>query len=246
MRSNLKSGVVMAGMLMALATPAAQAQQALFPIADVNRDTVPAGTPAAFETAFPDAQRNAAQVELNENVYEFVPLALIPLGGEKVALISTGANECTGMVCSGLNSVHYLEGPNTAEYSLRGSWMDVGMTGVVGNPALKWGWSDAIADVPVLYTQGGGVWQGIACDMASLAALDPTNGPAEIARIPIGYSNGGAVEDGAVSIDGQITAAEKGKSFTVTYTGSENFSETYNRKPDGTYALDGETKVPRC
>lgn len=230
--------------MMAVA-PSAIAQQPLFPVADVIRDTVPAGTPAAFEKAFPTAQRNSAKVDIDDNSYEFVPLALIPLGQDKVALISTGANECTGQACAGLNSVHYLSGPSRADYSVTGEWLDIGMTGVVGNPASRWGWTDAIAAVPVLYTQGGGVWQGYACDKAVLTELS-VDGPTEIAVIPIGYSNGGAVEDGVINLDGQITAADKGKSFTVTYSGTDNFSETYVRQADGKYALDGATKVPSC
>ncbi|MFC4256031.1 hypothetical protein GRI97_12120 [Altererythrobacter xixiisoli] len=245
MRSKQIAGAFVAGLTMLAVVPAALAQQPLFPVVDVNRDTVPAGTPAAFEKAFPAAQRNSAKVEVQENAYEFVPLTLIPLGEDKTALISTGANECTGQACAGLNSVHYLSGPERADYSVTGEWLDVGMTGVVGNPASRWGWTDAIADVPVLYTQGGGVWQGYACDKAVLTAL-AADGPTEIAVIPIGYSNGGAVEDGVINLDGQITAAEKGKSFTVTYTGTDSFSETYVRQADGKYALQGATKVPSC
>lgn len=82
--------------------------QSLIEIQDVDRDNVLAGTPAAFVVAFPEAQRNEAVRAVGDDTYSFVPLAFIPLSDTRVALVSTGANECTGQACSGMNAVHYL------------------------------------------------------------------------------------------------------------------------------------------
>ncbi|MGE4324458.1 MAG: hypothetical protein AB7E60_15695 [Sphingobium sp.] len=226
--------------------------QGVFAVAEVNRDAVPAGAPEAFEAAFQEDTRTGRDRwyetvrEIDGQTFTFVPLALIPLPDGRTALVSTGANDCTGHACSGVNSVHYLR-RERARYKVDGEWLDVGVGGTMGNPALRWAWTDAIDAAPVLYTQGGGVWQGYACSIASLVLLRPT-GPVEIARIPVRYSNGGATDaDGQViTLDGHIVAARKGHSFTVHYTGSASFSERYVRRVDGRYDLDGTSRVPRC
>lgn len=219
--------------------------QSLFTIADVDRDHVTAGTPAAFYAAFKGADRNEAVRKLDDTDYTFVPLALIPMPDGKTALISTGASDCTGHVCSGINSVHYLEG-DKGSYKATGEWLSVGTAGTYGNPALSWGWSDAIASSPVLYTDGGGTWQGYSCSVAALTELTP-KGPIELASIPIYYSNSGATETGVVEVQGRITSAEKDRSFTVTYFGTpKTFSEKYVRGKDGTYKLAGKSHVPSC
>jgi len=168
---------------------------------NVNRDAVPAGTPAAFVGAFPDAERNEAVREVGEDAYSFGPLAFIPLSETRVALVSTGVNDCTGQACNGLNAVHYLShdaGEPRYPYSLQGEWLDVGAVGVLGNPALQWGWTRAITDHPVLFTEAGGVWQGRACGYAVLTELTPS-GPKDIARIPTSFSD--------ASVEGGIPAS---------------------------------------
>ena len=226
--------------------PAALAQSVI-ETRDVNRDAVPAGTPAAFVVAFPDAERNEAVREVGEDAYSFVPLAFIPLSDTRVALVSTGANDCTGQACTGLNAVHYLShdaGEPRYPYSLQGEWLDVGAVGVMGNPALQWGWSRAITEHPVLFTEAGGVWQGRACGYAVLTELTPS-GPKDIARIPTSFSDA-SVEGGDPGVEGVITSAEKGRSFTVSYTGSASFDEVYKRGADGEYRVDGTSRVPTC
>ena len=229
-------------------TVQAEPGASLIEIADVDRDAVPTGTPAAFYVAFPNADRNEARRQVGgENVYAFVPLAFIPLTDTRVALVSTGANDCTGQACSGLNAVHYLDHPTGAPrypYTLQGEWLDVGATGVVGNPAARWGWTKAIADNPVLFTEGGGVWQGRACGYAVLTELTPS-GPVDIARFQTSFSDASA-DDGDAGVDGVITSAEQGRSFTVSYSGSVRFSETYRRGADGQFKLDGPSRVPAC
>ncbi|MDM7850880.1 hypothetical protein [Pseudochrobactrum kiredjianiae] len=225
----------------------AASEKSLFNVDYVNRDIAPAGTPAAFEVAFPNAQRSEAQRTIGEDTFSFVPLAFIPLSDTRVALISTGANECTSQACSGLNTVHYLEhsaGAPQYPYTLKGEWMDVGMTGVVGNPAIRWGWSANIADAPVLYTEAGGTWQGRSCTYAILTELTESK-PVEIARIPLHMSDASS-EEKAIKYDGEITDAEKGRSLTVSYSGTESFQEIYKRGADGKFQLEGKSRVPEC
>ena len=221
--------------------------QSLIDIRDVDRDAVPAGTPAAFVAAFPNAGGNEAVRKVGEDTYSFVPLAFISISDTRVALVSTGANECSGQACSGLNAVHYLAhdaGAPRYPYVLQGEWLDVGAAGVVGNPALQWGWTEAITDNPVLFTQAGGVWQGRACGYAVLTELTPS-GPVDIARIQTSFSDA-SVDGGDPGLEGVITAAEKGRSFTVSYSGSASFNETYTRGADGQFRLGGSSRVTAC
>lgn len=231
--------------ILALATAlpvAAQPAPTLFPVTRVDRDTVPAGTPAAFAAAFGPSPRNEAVRQVNGERITYVPLALIPLGGGTVALVSTGQSACTGHACSGVNAVQYLRG-SAADYEKVGELVEVGAAGTWGNPATSWGWTDAITGTPVLYTEGGGTWQGYTCTLAALTELRPT-GPVEIASIPIAYSD--ASRDNGTTLEGRITAAERGRSFTVSYTGSRNFSERYVRRGDGRYTLEGRSQVETC
>lgn len=221
--------------------------QSLIEIKDVDRDAVPAGTPAAFVVAFPDAQRNEAVREIGDYTYVFVPLGFVPLSDTRVALVSTGGNECTAQACTGLNAVHYLShdaGAPRYPYGLQGEWLDVGAAGVVGNPAMRWGWTRAIADNPVLYTESGGVWQGRACGYVLLTELTPS-GPVDIARIPISFSEA-SIGSGDPGIEGVITTADKARSFTVSYSGAASFNETYKRGADGWYRLDSKSRVTTC
>ncbi|MFV0625440.1 hypothetical protein ACBY01_15705 [Sphingomonas sp. ac-8] len=68
----------------------------LFEVVDVDRGSVPAGTPAAFEAPF-DAPwgRTDAGRRIAGKTFTFVPLALIPISSTRVALVSTAVNECT-------------------------------------------------------------------------------------------------------------------------------------------------------
>ncbi|MCF7646820.1 hypothetical protein KQ944_13490 [Bacillus subtilis] len=233
--------------LLAAMPALAASEKSLFNADDVNRDVVPAGTPAAFEVAFPNAQFSEAKRKIGENTFSFVPLAFIPLSDTQVALVSTGASDCTSQACSGTNSVHYLEhsaGEPQYPYTLKGEWLDVGMSGVMGNPASRWGWSKEIADAPVLYTEAGGTWQGRSCTFAILTELTAKE-PVEIARIPLHMSDASS-EDKAASFDGEIVAANKGQSITVSYSGSESFQEVYKRGTDGRFQLEGKSRVPEC
>ncbi len=244
--------VVALAVTASVATAQEGRSEALFEVVEVNRDTVPAGTPEAFEAAFDENTRIGTGPwyetvrELDGQRFTFVPLTLIPLSDGRSALVSTGASDCTGQACSGRNTVHYLRRAS-AGYAVDGEWLNVGASGVVGNPATRWGRMDAIADDPVLYTEGRGVWQGHACAYASLTRLTAA-GPVEIARLPVHYSNGGAseAESDIVTLSGSIVAAVKDKEFTVRYTGSQDFSERYVRGADGQYRLEAPSGMPRC
>jgi hypothetical protein len=222
----------------------AQETKPLFPLTEVDRDTVPPGTPEAFWAVFGESLRNEAVREVKGQKVTFVPLTLIKLPGDVTALVSTGASDCEAHACAGLNSVHYLRrDKDSHRYVKAGEWLDVGVSGTWGNPAARWGTTDAITGSPVLYTEGGGTWQGYSCDVAVLTELGP-KGPTEIARVPVYFSD--ASRDNGPTLRGTITMAERGRSFTVTYAGSGSFSERYVRGAGGRYTLEGKTRMKTC
>ncbi|MDJ0275895.1 hypothetical protein QLH51_03645 [Sphingomonas sp. 2R-10] len=225
-------------------TPLPAQPRALFEIVDVDRDAVPAGTPAAFETVFaaPSIRTDAIR-RIDGETFTFVPLALIPISPTRVALVSTAANECTAPQCAGRTSVHYLdhdEGRPSYPYQAAGEWLDAGVKTTAGRPVARWGHTDAITAVPVLYTEAPTRAPGSACTMAVLTELAPA-GPVEIARFPVRRGDGGSA-----ALAGRIVAAEKGRSFTLAYTGAQAFDETYVRGDGGRYRPVAASRVSGC
>lgn len=217
---------------------------ALFDIVDVARDTVPAGTPAAFEAVFdaPSIRTDAIR-QIEGETFVFVPLALLPLSPTRVALVSTAVNECTAPRCAGRTAIHYLdheEGRPRSPYRQGGEWLDVGARNASGRPVTRWGHTDAIATAPVLYTEAPSPTPGSACTTAVLTELAPA-GPVEIARFPVRRGDGAAG-----TLDGRIVAADKGRSFTLSYTGKQAFEETHVRSEDGRFRPATASRVPAC
>lgn len=206
------------GSILALIAAAAQAQagEPLFAITETDPDRADEATREAFGRAFPAG----ATRSIDGKSYAFAPIALIELGGGLYALVSLGTNANNCHACAGINAVHYLRDAEGG-YQLVGEWLDVGAAGSFGSTATRWGVSRALAEPPVLYTEGGGTWQGYTCSWASLTALRP-NGPRELVEtIPVYYG----APDGEAEIRGAITEAAPGGGFTVSYSGSHAFSE---------------------
>lgn len=96
---------------------------------------------------------------------------------------------------------------------------------------------------PLLYFEGGGGGQGYFYNWASLYRLD--HAATQIANIKLGYSNSGAVgSENGVDIEGVIANIKKDSSFSVIYSGSENFTETYYWR-DGKFSMDGKSKMEK-
>lgn len=119
-------------------------------------------------------------------------------------------------------------------------------TGSFGKIA-GWSVSKAYGPDPVVVVEGGGIFQGYLCSVATLLELAP-GGPRELVTVPLSYDDSGAVGDErATHIEGRIENIRSGHSFDVAYSGSRSFRETYVRR-GATYALagGGETKMERC
>jgi hypothetical protein len=182
---------------------------------------------------------------VNEEEYAFSPHAVQSLEPHLVALISMGQNESAGHAQSGMNAIHYLR-KTPAGYKVIGEYMGVGVAGTFGQPALRYALTKKLGKNPYFITQAGGTWQGYTCESTSLTELTPAKA-VDRGSFASGYSNSGAVSKrrDQQDIDGMITAAVPDKSFTVTFSGTRKFSQTWVRGATE-YGLKGEDELPAC
>lgn len=68
---HMKLSSLILGCMMTMLTtlPAVSSEKPLIEVTDVDRDTVPAGTPAAFEVAFPLASQNEAVRKIERTIF---------------------------------------------------------------------------------------------------------------------------------------------------------------------------------
>jgi hypothetical protein len=189
---------------------------------------------AAVKAAWPDG---VDQGPITFDDSQLVDTAFGPV------LVSHGHVRDAAHVDAGTIAVHYLEAQGTG-FRVRKSFPKAAESGSFGDLA-EWSVSDKFLDVPVVYVEGGGTWQGYSCSYTSLVALEP-EGPKEVASFQSLYSNGGAVEDNAQTFEGKIADIHKGQDFTVKFTGTRSFAERYIWR-DGKYQRQsGESQVPTC
>jgi hypothetical protein len=241
-------GLLAVGCGLALAISSASARRPPTPglaIRDVDADAATARTRQAFRAAFGGGA--PAAVTRDGLVFVFIPVTTIDIGGGGIALVSTGILRPAGHPSPGLNAIHYLV-RDGGRLRVRGSWFGIAAEGSDGRNATRWGVTRRLSRWPVLYTEGGGVWQGCAVRFATLTELRPT-GPVDVAQlIPTYFSNGSGYgpRQGQI-VRGVIAAAVPGRSFTVRYDGAMRFRETYVRRGDRyRIAGGGEGRMPGC
>jgi hypothetical protein len=201
-------------------------------------------TRQAFRIAF--GRTGHALIRRERLDLDFVPIALTDLGGGRTALISTGTWVEHGHSSTGLNALHYFIHEN-GRVRITGSWFGFGADGSHGQAAMRWGMVRGLSRWPVLYTEGGGTWQGCTVSGATLTELRPA-GPVDVASFPVLYSDAGMVAGhSAGNIRGVLAGVVPDRSFTVRYAGTMRFGETYVRVGDR-YRLRGRqvSKVPGC
>ena len=195
----------------------------------------------AFRAAFPDG----SALPRDDRVYDVAPLATVDLGGGRIALLSTGILRDASHADDGLNAVHYLERRGGRLHVL-GSWFGLGAGGSHGAAATRWGVTRALSEWPMLYTEGGGTWQGCSVGFAVLTELR-AEGPADVADFQVFYSDAGT---GSATppreFHGTIVRVEPGRAFTIRYQGRETFEETWVRDGDRYRLAGGESMVPGC
>jgi hypothetical protein len=208
------------------------------PDADRKDDT----RDAMFKVAFGKAAPMTHTIE--EQEYSFFPEAVQPLGGDMFALVSMGYNEIAGHAQSGISTVHYLR-KTAAGYKVVGEWMDIGVAGTFGQPALGYALTAKLGKNPYLVTHAGGTWQGYTCEITALTELTPTK-PLERGSFASGYSNSGEMSKRKrQNLEGVIASAVPDYSFTVRFSGTRKFTQTWVRG-EKEYTLKGAEEVPQC
>jgi hypothetical protein len=146
-------------------------------------------------------------------------------------LVSVGYVEFGVDVSPGVVAVHYLR-PNGAGFDVRRAFPRAAENGSRGGLSA-WSVSRRFTTLPAIYTEGSAGGQGYTCGVATLTELRPS-GPAEIAEIPIYYSNDGVereqlarLGDRVRRLEGRIVNIHRGASFDVRFTGTVHFAEHY-------------------
>ena len=198
----------------------------------------------AFRAVF--GRVNEAPVVREGRDHVFRPVTVIVLNEGLIALVSAGTLLRAGHAEAGLNAIHYLQ-RSGGRFKIVGQWFGVGAEGSSGNPGSRWGVSRAMGTWPVLYTEGGGTWQGCHSSWAALTELRPS-GPVDLVLFYVSYSDlGTASRNSGREIQGEIESVGRETSFTVRYGGTARFRETYVRNGDS-YRLAGrrESRMPTC
>lgn len=210
----------------------------------IDPDRVDAPTREAFRAAF--GRDSPALVTRDGRDFDFHPIASVDLGQGHIALVSTGAVRDAGHAETGLNAIHYFE-RRGGRLRPAGQWFGIGADGSHGVAANSWGLTRSLSRWAVLYTEGGGTWQGCTVSAATLTELRP-GGPVDLVSLPVHFDDVGmAGARSGRTVDGALARAVPDRSFTVRYSGSMRFSETYVRAADGRYRLTGRTsRMPGC
>ncbi len=205
---------------------------------------------AAFAAAFSadglDADTGSVTLSDDTGTFEYQPVALYSLGGDRHVLFSIGVDPAAGHSSTGVNAIHYLQGGEGGYRLIRG-FFGYGATGSVGNGATSWALSRALAPNPVLLTAGGGTWQGCSVETTVLTELGP-QGPRDIGSFESAASGGAGspvLKQKRYSYEGKITSVDPGKSFTVTYVGTEPVTRQWIMQ-GGAYVGQGTDRLPGC
>lgn len=152
--------------------------------------------------------------------------------------------------CAGALGVFYLKDESDGFAVVR-RWPEAVTGWGWGQPPSEWSISRAFSGYPVIVASGGYTGQGITCSGTTLTELHPT-GPITSDLVPTGYSNGGAVveDEGQTStgervreLEGKISDVVKGRSFTVTVSGTESFTEKYLYRNGKFVRTSGDTRL---
>ena len=195
-----------------------------------------AGAPseaAAFQAAWGSAAPvtyRAPDARTDDEVMTYAKGTLVPLGGDRFALVSEGQGG-DGHVSAGALAIHYLN-RTPGGFTRIGAWPGIVSGGTFGSPP-QWAIRTDLTPSPALVTEAGGTWQGYSCSWSDVVELTPQRPIVRADGIPIGYDDSGAKETGAADMEGALTPDIKGQSFSVRYTG--------DRTDVVRYALSGDT-----
>jgi hypothetical protein len=170
--------------------------------------------------------------------YQASSSKLLWMGGGSAYLIVSGANVDESHAASGTLAVAQLQLANE-RITLKRRWLEAGGGSTWGG-APEFSISSRLGANPVIYTEGGGTWQGCTSAVADLIELTPT-GPVIVAQFPVFYGP----PEGRETV-GKITNIRHGVSFDVSYTGAVRFVDRYVRQGDKYVLVSSKSKAETC
>ncbi len=202
------------------------------------------GTGEAYALVFNANSAATKTIKFEDKDFEMRGVNLSRLRNGVWALFSVANGEAC-RTCSGMNAVHYLN-DEEGGWRLKSEHLNIGAAALMGNPARQWAITPLLAANPVLITRAGGLWQGYSCDVVNLTELAPS-GPIDRGTLPISYSNEGGAKEGEkiVDLDGMIVSGNAGKNFSIRFSGSSKFTQSY-RLTNGKYKLVGKPQLQVC
>ncbi len=182
---------------------------------------------AAFQAAWgaaPPVVWRAPDAGADEETMTYSKGTLVPLGGDRFALVSDGQGG-EGHVSAGALAIHYLA-RTPAGFTRVGAWPNLVEGGTFGSPP-QWTIRADLTPALALVTEAGGTWQGYSCSWSDVIELTPEGPIVRSDGIPVGYSSGGAREAQGEEMEGVLTPDIKGQSFSVRYSGDRSATVRY-------------------
>lgn len=196
---------------------------------------------AAWGAAAPATWR-APEAGPDAEARRFTQGRLIPLGGDRFALVSEGQGG-DGHVSAGALAIHYLT--RTAAGFTRAAGAPLIIEGGTFGAPPQWSLRTDLTPSPAVVTEAGGTWQGYSCSWSDVVELTPQGPVLRADAIPVGYSSGGADPDKPQEVEGALTADVKGRSFAVRYSGDRTATVRYALAGDR-YAPTTTPDLPSC
>ncbi|RIA37216.1 hypothetical protein DFR49_3093 [Hephaestia caeni] len=220
------------------------------PVASASPAPLVSASPAAPAVASPEQLAAATRAAWPEGAalsdedgsrytFDTRKLVLAPFGP---VLVSEGQAIDAPHVAAGRLDIAYLtpEGEGFAVAKRFPKAIEAGSFGQMSG----WSVSDAFADTPVIAAEGGFTGQGYTCGYTILTQL-AADKPVDLVRVQTLYDDTGAKGEAGQAISGAITQIDRGRGFTVHYTGAATFDDHYVMK-GGTYVLQGASRLPQC
>ena len=240
--SALTGLLLLAASAAGAAAPARPASLPLIATRAVDPDAVDARTLAAFRAVY--GRDGPVGVRFSDSRYALRPVATIDIGPGRIALLSHGVNRERGVSAAGVNAIHYLVRRNGA-WQARGGWLGIGVDSSANQAATRWAVTRSLSRWPVLYLEGSGVWLGCRRAFATLTELRP-EGAVDVVTIPLSFSDVETGRSPSIILRGTLASAVPDRSFTMRYSGTMRFSETWRRVGDRYRTASGESRVPLC
>lgn len=172
---------------------------------------------AAVWGAPPPATHTAALERNGPTDYEVVPVALVPLGHRRFALIEKESSPTAPHAVAGAVSIAYVRRLRRGWRGL-GDWREIAWNGESGGENLRVIVRRDLARDPVVLVTGSHLGQGDLTESAVVVRLGQKR-PVALGRIPLGASNIGSGDPNEYDYHARVRRGAAGALLSVSYRG---------------------------